>query len=82
MEDRTYALKYSSGHVETFSTYEAACQAYLSSRTHGTIGHDGDISQGGERSLCWPSSALAENDDGSRADAKIVVLHDAPEFCV
>lgn len=74
-ETATYALCYGNGQTESYDTYEDARAAYLASRTHGTIGHDGDISQGGERTLCWPSEELSENDDGSRADASIRVRH-------
>jgi hypothetical protein len=35
------------------------------------IGHPGDISEGGHRSLIWPSEEAAYNDDGSRAVGEI-----------
>lgn len=40
------------------------------------IGHDGDISDGGETTLCWASAEDAENNPGVRAGAKIVKLHE------
>jgi hypothetical protein len=70
-----YALQYSNGQTETYDTYEDAVAAYLTSRAHGVVGHSGDVSEGGERSLCWSSEELAKDDDGSRADASIRVRH-------
>jgi hypothetical protein len=35
------------------------------------IGHDGDLSDGGDRTFCWPNDAAAVNDDGAKAIATI-----------
>lgn len=74
----TFALRYEDGRQHRYDTYEDAVAAVRAVWGPGAaIGHDGDIDQGGERTLCWPSERLAEDDDGSRACATIVRLHDA-----
>lgn len=35
------------------------------------LGHAGDLSDGGDRTLVWESEAEADNDDGARAIAEI-----------
>ena len=35
------------------------------------IGHDNDLSDGGDRTFCWPDDAAAVNDDGANAIATI-----------
>lgn len=74
----TYAIQHSHGQTETgFVTYEAALAAVRSVYGEGCeIGHDGDISEGGERTLVWPDTDTAENDDGSRACCSIVARHE------
>lgn len=35
------------------------------------IGHDGDLTSGGDRTLCWASEEDARDDDGRRAVCSI-----------
>lgn len=75
--DTTYAVKHSHGRLtEYVDTYDEACD--LVRRVYGPeaeIGHDGDITEGGESTLCWRSEEDAEDDDGARSCAKIVKRH-------
>jgi hypothetical protein len=72
----TYKITWShTSAVETFDTYEEAVAAVEAVLSEPEIGHDGDISEGGERTLFWASSELATNDDGSRAAGSIGVSH-------
>ncbi len=72
----TFALHHTydrAGRVELFETYEQAETAAREIWKHAEIGHDGDITEGGECTLIWASAEEAENDDGSRAVASIKV---------
>jgi hypothetical protein len=72
----SYSVKHSHGLTETFETYEAAVESLES--IYGddvAIGHDGDISDGGETTLVWRTEEDARNDDGVRVVAKIRVRH-------
>lgn len=62
----TYKLTTSNGQTETFDTLDAAEER---ARELGAeeIGHDGDLRNGGDRTLCWEDEVSAENDDGQRA---------------
>lgn len=73
----TYSIQHSHGATESgFETYEAALEAVRSVYGEDAeIGHDGDISEGGERTLVWQDEDDAENDDGSRACAVIRAAH-------
>ena len=73
----TYTIKHSHGQTESgYATYEEAIAAVESVYSQAEIGHDGDISEGGERTLVWASAEDAEDDDGSRACCSIRVNHD------
>lgn len=73
-----YAIKHSHGQTEIgFATYAEAIVAVGLVYPEVVIGHDGDISQGGERTLCWVSQEIAEDDDGSRACCVIQTRHEA-----
>ena len=69
----TYKITHSHGQTETgIDTYEEALERVRA--VYGAdceIGHDGDIEDGGERTLVWGSAKIAQDDDGSRACAKI-----------
>lgn len=76
-KDNGYSVTHAHGTTERFDTYEEAAEAVLAVYGLGAvIGHDGDISDGGERTLCWRDEATAENDDGSRACATIRRKHE------
>ena len=74
----SYRIKHSHGLVESgFKSHDDAATAVRS--VYGddiVIGHDGDISMGGQRTLCWPTEKAAQNDDGARACCSIVASHD------
>lgn len=75
-EIRTYAIKHSYGQTETgIGTYEEAVSRVRSVYPNAEIGHSGDISEGGERTLCWIDEETSKNDDGSRACCSIQVGH-------
>lgn len=61
--------------VERFDSYEAAEAAVRSVFADPSIGHDGDIASGGERTLVWADEASGVNDDGARAVASIWAQH-------
>lgn len=68
-------IVWSHGITETFDSYEEAVEAVEGVLTDPVIGHDGDITDGGESTLFWSSEELATNDDGSRASGTIRVVH-------
>jgi hypothetical protein len=61
--------------VDRFEAYDEAVAAVRSVFPAATIGHDGDISGGGESTLCWPDEVASLDDDGARAVAAIWVQH-------
>jgi len=69
----TYKIAHSHGQTETgIDTYEEALERVRA--VYGAdceIGHDGDLTDGGDRTLVWSDEDTARNDDGSRAVAKI-----------
>jgi len=67
----TYTINYTGGSTDSHDTYEGAVAAVESIYGEAEIGHDGDLSDGGERTLCWADAEDAENDDGARAVASI-----------
>lgn len=72
----TYAIKWNHGLTETgFATVADAEAAVRSVLSGATIGHSGDIADGGERTLFWASEEDAANDDGSRAKGAIQARH-------
>lgn len=69
----TYTIKHARGISETgFTSYADAVDAVRSVYKSAAIGHDGDISEGGRRTLCWVDDEIATDDDGSRACCAIV----------
>lgn len=69
----TYKIQHQHGLTEYgFATYEDACDAVRAVYTDPAIGHDGDISEGGEITLCWSE----EEDIDNQAVCKIIVSHD------
>ena len=72
---RTYEIKYSNGRVDIgFGSYDEAITAFAAEHEEGVLGHDGDLSSGGDRTLCWASAEEADGDDGARAVASIVAI--------
>ena len=61
--------------VERFETYDEAVAAVVVVFPDASIGHDGDISGGGERTLVWRNEGAQIDDDGARAVASIWAQH-------
>lgn len=57
---------------ETYLTYFEALDACRNRWPNVAIGHDGDLSEGGDRTCVWETEADAKNDDGGKAVASIV----------
>ncbi len=64
-------VRWSNGHEESADNYEEAKDLVRAQRPDAAIGHDGDLTEGGERTLCWANAEDAEDDDGARAVASI-----------
>ncbi len=54
-----------------YSDEEEAREAILAEYPDAEIGHDGDLSEGGDRTLAWANEADSINDDGKNAIASI-----------
>lgn len=67
-----YSIARSNGSTTTHLTYAEAVLAARSEWSTAQIGHDGDLANGGERTLVWASEADSIDDDGARAVASIV----------
>jgi len=67
-----YAISYADGTSTLAISYETAVAAIKADYPAAVVGHDGDLSDGGDRTLCWPDDASAVNDDGANAIASIV----------
>lgn len=66
-----YSIKWCNGLEFRYETYEAAVQAVLESYPEAEIGHDGDITDGGRRTLCWETAEDSTDDDGQLAVCSI-----------
>lgn len=69
----TYQIKFT-GPIksETYATYYDALEACINRWPNAVSGHDGDLSEGGDRTLVWENEVYAKNDDGGKAVASIV----------
>jgi hypothetical protein len=69
---KAYEVRYSNGRrVGQLQSYEAALAEVESSYPEMVAGHDGDLTDDGDRTLCWASEADSVDDDGARAVASI-----------
>lgn len=70
---KTYAVEvsYTNGRSESYESYDAAVEALTTEYPDAEIGHDGDLSDGGDRTLVWESEEDSVNDDGAKAVASI-----------
>ena len=50
-------------------------QLEAAQRTEQTLNHDGDISEGGDRTLCWVDEETSRDDAGFRACCSIWAQH-------
>ena len=66
-----YEISYANGNSTLASTYKVAIAAIKADYPLAVIGHDGDLSDGGDRTFCWLDDADAVNDDGAKAIATI-----------
>ena len=69
----TYTISFTDGRTETIdgSYQEALDYVRELAGADVEIGHDGDLSDGGDRTLFWTSEEDAANDDGARAIGSI-----------
>lgn len=67
----TFELHWSNGRVDTFDTLDEAEAAVLARHPDADMEHDGDLRDGGDRTLCWRCEDEAVDDDGARAVASI-----------
>jgi hypothetical protein len=71
-----YEISFANGDKPAFYTnYEEACG--ILQELYGddiVIGHDGDLSTGGDRTLVWENEKDSENDSGKNAIASISFL--------
>lgn len=68
----TYEIRYSNGRTERgYETEDDAREAVLEEYPDAEIGHPGDLSDGGDRTLCWADEESSVDDDGARAVASI-----------
>lgn len=66
-----YEIVRSSGSTTSHDTYRAAVDACKAEWSSAEIGHDGDLTCGGERTLVWADEMSSVDDDGARAVASI-----------
>jgi hypothetical protein len=66
-----YCIIYANGQTDAANTVKAAIAAIRADYPSAVIGHDGDLSDGGTRTLCWANADDAANDDGANAIASI-----------
>jgi len=72
-----YRIIHAHGAIEDgYATYTQAIAAVRAFYRNPAIGHDGDIAQGGDRTLVWACEADSEDDDGSRACCVISISHE------
>lgn len=67
-----YEIRFSNGPVDSgYDTIDDAVAALRADYPDLDYGHDGDLEDHGERTLCWASPEDSEDDDGSSAVASI-----------
>ena len=66
-----YEISYANGTSTLANTYKTAVAAIKADYPSAVIGHDGDLSDGGDHTLCWANADDAVNDDGANAVATI-----------
>lgn len=66
-----YIIIYTDGRCLEYSDYDSAIQAIELEYPGCEVGHDGALTEGGDRTLAWSCADDADNDDGSRAVASI-----------
>ena len=67
----TYTVYVGGGNTIDFRSIKAATAFIRRTWPEAVVGHDGDLSDGGDRTWCWADDASAVNDDGGNAIATI-----------
>ena len=75
-----FAVEFSNGrrlyvHTPGVEGYDEAV-ALAKSEGAVEVGHDGDLTSGGDRTLCWASEEDAHDHDGARALCSIIGNYD------
>ena len=71
---RYYSLEWEHGATEQYDTYDAAVAAVTAEYPDAVIGHDGDLEDGGDRTLAWACEKDSINDGGQKAVAVIRII--------
>jgi hypothetical protein len=67
-----YRIHYATGEVsKAYETTQECLDALEGAYPNYWAGHDGDLADGGDRTLVWRNEAESENDDGANAVASI-----------
>jgi len=66
-----FRIEFSDGTAETFDTTQECLDRAEVRYPDYYAGHDGDLSEGGDRTLVWATEAESVNDDGAMAVAVI-----------
>ena len=70
-----YTVQFSDGSTsEMYDTYDEAVDAMEARYPDGEIGHSGDLSDGGDRTIIWETEEDSINDDGAHAVASIRIM--------
>lgn len=69
----SYMIKHGNGRKSEIEieTYDEACAIVRAEYGEAEIGHDGDLQDGGDRTLCWTDEESARNDPGAHAVCEI-----------
>jgi hypothetical protein len=67
-----YTLNFYGSSSTSHDTHEEAVAAFMAMYPDGDVGHCGDLTSGGERTLCWENPVDADGDDGYAASAEIL----------
>lgn len=68
---QSYTVTFAHGVTTYHGSYEDACAAVRAVHPDASIGHGGDLLDGGDSTLCWPSEEAAQDGTDVRAVAKI-----------
>lgn len=66
-----YEIRHADGREEQHDTYEQAIASLEAQYPDCEIGHDGDLTEGGDKTLCWANEEDAEGDNSVNSVAAI-----------
>ena len=66
-----FTINYSHGRKAEYHTFGRCIEVLTEEYPELEYGHAGDLSEDGERTLCWECEADSVNDDGANAIASI-----------